>query len=307
MPGGLFLGLGAAVAWGITDVTAALGGRRFGSLRVVVATQSIGLVAVGTIALVGLLDGGVLPALDGRSVAVAALCGLFANVAYVAFFTALRIGPISIVSPTVSAYGGLTVLLAVAFLGETMSSLQVAGAAIATIGVVLVGLTFDGGLRNARLVGPGVLFGIVALVGFASLTVTMAEPIRTIGWLPALIISRATNALLGIGLLVVAIARPRRWTAPFLTGGDAPAGPRSISPTLAVVLAGLLDVGGLISFAIGLQTSMVWLVGLASSFGPVFAVALAVLVLGERPRPAQWLGMAAILLGIAVIGQARPG
>ena len=40
------LGLGAALAWGLTDVSAALAGRRYGSLRVVVSTQVVG-VSVG--------------------------------------------------------------------------------------------------------------------------------------------------------------------------------------------------------------------------------------------------------------------
>jgi chloramphenicol-sensitive protein RarD len=71
---------------------------------------------------------------------------------------------------------------------------------------------------------------------------------------------------------------------------------------MAVVLAGLLDVAGLVSFGIGLETSLVWLVGLASSFGPVAAVIVAVLFLGERPRPVQWLGIVAIAMGIVLIG-----
>ena len=306
MSSGLLYGLGAALAWGLTDVTAALGGRRYGSLRVVLVTQTLGVTALLAVQVAALLGGAAAPVLDVRSVVVAGLCGLVACIAYVAFFTALRIGPITVVSPTVSAYGGLTVVLAVVLRGESMTTLQAVGAVVATVGVMLVGLTFDDGLRSVRVVGPGVLFGIVALVGFAGLTVTMADPIRSIGWLPALIVSRGTNAVLGAVLLAIALARPWGWAEPFLAGRTRGLARRSLrSPAMAVVLAGLLDVAGLVSYGIGLETSAVWLVGLASSFGPVAAVIVAVLFMGERPRPIQWLGMAAIVAGIVLIGVDR--
>jgi drug/metabolite transporter (DMT)-like permease len=306
MSSGLLYGLGAALAWGLTDVTAALGGRRYGSLRVVVVTQTLGVATLVAIQVVALLAGAPAPDLDLWSVAVAGLCGLFACVAYLAFFTALRIGPITVVSPTVSAYGGLTVVLAVVLRGESMTALQAVGALVATLGVTFVGLTFAEGIRSIRVVGPGVLFGIVALVGFATLTVTMADPIRTIGWLPALIISRGTNAALGAALLSVALGQPWGWAEPFLAvrARPSPRG-RLRSPATAVILAGLLDVAGLVSYGIGLETSAVWLVGLASSFGPVAAVIVAVLFLGERPRPIQWLGIVAIAAGIILIGLDR--
>ena len=308
MSSGLLLGLGAALLWGLTDVAAALAGRRYGSLRVVVSTQVVGVSVGAAILLVGLALGTPAPQLNAGSVAIALACGLFACIAYVGFFTALKIGPISVVSPVVSAYGGLTVLLAVFVRGETLTQAQALGAAISTVGVVLVGLNFDGGMRGLKVVGPGVLFALVALFGFAGLTVVIADPIREIGWLPALIAARSSNAVLSSALLVIALARPAGWMERFVKP-NAPA--RGVGPLrwpiAIVVLAGLFDVGGLVSYAIGLEVSQVWLVGLASSFGPVVAVLVAVLFLGERPRPVQWLGMIAIVIGIALIGLTRSG
>ena len=308
MSSGLLLGLGAAVLWGLTDVTAALAGRRYGSLRVVVATQLVGVSVGVAILFGGLALGAPAPVLHARPVTIALVCGLFAAIAYVGFFTALKIGPISVVSPVVSAYGGLTVLLAVVIRGETLSQLQAVGAVVSTVGVVLVGLKFGGGAHSVRVVGPGVLFAVVALFGFAGLTVTVADPIREIGWLPALIAARSSNALLSSMLLFVALARPARWTERFIHPSPPVSGVGPLRwPIAVVVLAGLFDVVGLVSYTIGLQVSQVWLVGLASSFGPVVAVLVAVLVLGERPRPVQWLGMLGILAGIALIGLSRAG
>ena len=306
MSSGLLLGLGAALMWGLTDVAAALAGRRYGSLKVVVSTQVVGVTVGVAILLASLALGAPAPPLDPGSVAVALACGLFACIAYVGFFTALKIGPISVVSPTVSAYGGLTVLLAVIVRGETLTPVQALGAAISTVGVVLVGLNFDGGMRGLKVVGPGVLFALVALFGFAGLTVVIADPIREIGWLPALIAARSANAVLSAGLLFVALARPVGWTERFVKPNAPVTGAAPLRwPIAIVVLAGLFDVVGLVSYAIGLEVSLVWLVGLASSFGPVVAVLVAVLFLGERPRPVQWLGMIGIVVGIILIGLSR--
>ena len=65
-------------------------------------------------------------ALPGFAIGLA--LGVVAALAYLSFYTALRIGPISVVSPVVAAYGGLTVVLAVLFRGESLAPLQGLGA-----------------------------------------------------------------------------------------------------------------------------------------------------------------------------------
>jgi drug/metabolite transporter (DMT)-like permease len=70
---------------------------------------------------------------------------------------------------------------------------------------------------------------------------------------------------------------------------------------LATVASGLFDVIAYIAYAIGLEIAPVWLVGLASSFGPVLAVGYAIRRLGERPHATQWAGLALIALGVVVL------
>ena len=54
----------------------------------------------------------------------------------------------------------------------------------------------------------------------------------------------------------------------------------------------------------GLEVAPTWLVGLASSFGPVLAVAYAVWRLGERPHATQWAGLALLAGGVVVLAVA---
>lgn len=293
---GLLLGLGAALMWGLTDVSASVASRRFGSVRVLAGAHLAGWLVL---VIIGLLRGVQLPSDPGILLSAVAV-GLFGAGAYLAFFTGLRIGPLAVVSPTVAAFGGLTVILSVLFLGETLTTLQAAGAALATVGVVLVGFVTDGGLRATRIVGPGVLLGFAALVLFALMTVASAGPIRQVGWLEFSLLSRTVNVVAIWALLVVSLGTRSRWSQPFLAAGEA----RSRVGAIAIVAAGLLDITGLISFTIGLEQADTWIVGLASSFGPAIAVLVAVLFMRERLRRTQWLGLA--ILGAGLVAVALP-
>lgn len=305
MPAGLLNGLGAALAWGLTDVASALAGRRIGSLAVLVVAQLaslallLGLAALDPARLVFRPD----------TVALSAGLGLLSSLAYLTHFTALRIGPVAVVSPVVGAYGGMTVLLAVLLRGETLVPQQWLGAFLATLGVVLTGVVFTGGVRRARLFGPGVLLAIVSLSIWSFVSVGLAEPIRTVGWLPVILVSRLANSATSLLVYGYASRRETARLGPLLRAAlirsdgsnprDRPADGRGIG---AAAAAGLVDAIGFVVFAVGIEFAPVWLVGLASSFGPAVAVIVAVGFLGERLRPIQWLGLAAIGAGMVLIG-----
>jgi drug/metabolite transporter (DMT)-like permease len=149
--------------------------------------------------------------------------------------------------------------------------------------------------------GKGVGFAIVALVCFAILTIGLAGPIQSAGWLPVLLTARIANAgTVAVVLLVVALFRPRA-AAPLLVGSsERPPGLLRVA-ILAAIVGGTLDIAGFVAFAIGLEQAPAWILGLASSFGPVVSVVVAVLLWGERLQPSQWLGLAGIGLGLAAV------
>ena len=288
---GVLLGLMAALVWGTTDVVATLASRSVGSLA---ATAGMVLTSVVTLALLVLVTGTRLP--EDPSVAVTALAsGAISALAYLAFFTALRHGPITVVSPVVSLYGGLTVVLSILLLGEQLARLQAVGVVVATCGVVLAAVAFDQGIRSARPIGPGVAYALIALVAFAAVTILLSGPIRAAGWLPIMLLSRIANASVGWVILGATRVVRRRAVA---------ASPRRRFDRRAaglVVAAGLLDTAAFVAFAVGLQVSETWLVGITSSFGPVVAVAFGVLMFDERPRRIQWLGLVFVAASVFLI------
>jgi drug/metabolite transporter (DMT)-like permease len=298
VPTGLGLGLFASFAWGLVDVSAAVATRFVGSLRVLVGTQLVSLVVLLGIALVFPSQLGSTP-VDGMVAGFP--LGILAALAYLAYFTALRLGPVSIVSPVIVAYGGATVILAVVLRGESLTSQQAIGAALATTGVVLAGVTFEAGsLRGIRLVGPGVVAAVLTLIGFAVLTLLLADPIRAHGWLPVVIGSRMGNNLAALVLLMVAL----RSSWPGFRTLFEPSMGWSRGVVLVVILGGACDIVAFAAYAIGLGIAPVWLMGLSSSFGPVLAVGYAIWRLGERPHATQWTGLALIALGVVVLALA---
>ena len=293
MPFGLLTGLTAALFWGTLDVITALGSRVIGSLRVTAGMQSVTAVAFVAIFLV---TGATLPT-DPGSFGLAALLGLIGAGAYLSYFTGLQFGPIAVVSGMVAAFGGLTVVLSVVLRGETLSPLQALCAAIATIGVLLTAIAFDGGLRATRFAGPGVVFAVIALVLFSLMAITTDVALETMTWIQIYTIARVVNASIGTAAVLI-LARTSRSIGHRPPGGPSWSDRRVVG---SLVLAGALDVLGLIAFATGLETAPTWMVGLAASLGPAVTIMVAVAFLGERLRPIQWVGLAGILTGMVCI------
>ena len=298
MPLGLDYGLIAALCWGSTDVMATFGGRRLGSLPVAAVAQATSLLVA---LLLAIMLGAGLPS-DPASLVQSLFSEPSRRAPTCRSSRRCESGPLAVVSPVVAAYGGLTVVLAVLLRGESLSPLQGFGAALATAGVVLTGIVFDGGWRGTRIVGRGVLFSLVAMLLFTVLTVGLATPIRAAGWLPVVLASRLANAATIWLVLAVVVLRCHRAapTCCWHLGSPAPGSPSSGSIAAAGRQPGCSTCRRLrVRDRPRGRTDLI--VGLASSFGPVVAVIVAVALWGERLRPTQWVGLAGILAGLVAV------
>ena len=249
---GLLLGLTAALGWGLADTVATVASRRVGSLRAVAGTQ---LTSVVVLAILVLAHAGPPCPTSRPSSRSRSSAGWWRPSAYLAFFTALRHGPISVVSPVVSTYGGLTVVLSVLLLGESLAPAQVLGVVVATTAIVLASVTLEGGLRRARPAGPGVASPRrPRCLRRRSPSSWRARSVRRAGcrsssW-PGSRTPGSIWTILGVSRLRRAVGRR--------PAGQAPVDRRSI---VLVVVVGLLDVGAFIAFAVGLEIAPTWLVG----------------------------------------------
>jgi drug/metabolite transporter (DMT)-like permease len=107
------------LSWGLADYFAAVASRQTGSFRVVLGFH---LVAMVLLAVLLVVTGDGLSDVSGGDLAWLAFVGLLGALSYLAFYQALAIGPISIVSPIVSAYAAVTVVCAVLIGGERLAA-----------------------------------------------------------------------------------------------------------------------------------------------------------------------------------------
>jgi drug/metabolite transporter (DMT)-like permease len=321
---GLACGLTGALTWGLVDSCATIASRRVGTL---VTSTGMQLAALIMLVALCLVTGEPIPT-AGPVVAQTVVIGLISAVGYLLTYQAFRLGPVAVVSPVISAYGGLSVVLAVVILGESLRPLQAWGVMAATIGIALSGIVLDRQWRRSRPVGRGVPFAVGALVIWAVTVVGLAAPIRELGWLPALTISRAASTVAlasawGVSLIrsrgaqrmhpeeekaIDGLAAGGLADLPMGLGGSIDGHRRRLrvrldrTASVLVVVMGWLDVLGFSVWSIGLAATTAWLAGITGSFGPIVSMTFGLVVLRERLHPNQWFGVVVVLSSIILIG-----
>lgn len=233
--------------------------------------------------------------------------GLLGSLVYFSAYAALRAGPVSIVVPIIFGYGGLTVLASILLLEEHPSPVSLLAAVVATCGIVLAGVRL-GGTGRARLVGRGVAYALVALIGITGVTIVSTLVIRQVGWLPSFTVARVTNTVVvGSTLLLLGQRRRRREQSQgYLDPTDTTSVPiRSAGWRIVALLLvlGALDVTDVSLFLAGLQVGPTWLVGLTSSFAPLVGIVGGVTLFRERPSRTQWLGIGLVVAGGLLLSQ----
>lgn len=295
----LLLALLSAAMWGCTDLVTTFVGRRIGSLRVVVIAVSTSAVLAGSVAIA---RGALTTDFDTTIVAGTLVLGVAAGIAYIGVFTAFRLGPLSVVSPTVSAYGALAAFLAVIFLHEHLTLAHVGGVIAVGVGISLLGLqtTGTGRDRRASLASPGVAFALVGLLFFAIITVLLTIPIRAYGWSTAIALSRIGN-LATVWLIFFLLYKYRshlpKWGRHDLLGE----GQRL--DRLGFALAALVGLGDTVAFfifAAALEQGPTWAVSLLSSLGPIIVVLGGLFGYRERLRLPQVIGLGALAVGLVL-------
>jgi drug/metabolite transporter (DMT)-like permease len=267
------LALGASVLWGVGDFLGGVTSRRLATLTVLAYSQTAGLV--------GILVAAVFVADDFLSFVgfgAAMLAGIGGLVGLGALYRGMAVGAIGVVAP-ISATAAVIPVTVGLLRGERPSALQLFGIAVALVGVFLV--SREPG-QTGRL-AAGVPLALLAALGFGSyfLFIDRASSDDAL-W--AVVVARSTSSLLA----VVAAASRRSLHAP-----------RRLLPTLIAI--GLFDVGANLLLALALNEGFVSIVSVLASLYPVITIALAVVLLRERPNRGQAAGGAAALAGAAMI------
>jgi drug/metabolite transporter (DMT)-like permease len=273
------LGLSSALCWGLADFLGGLQSRTVRVLAVLLVSQAAGLIAIAVALAIAQPD---LPPVGDLWPPAAA--GLAGALALSAFYRALAIGTMSIVAPISSTGAALPVIVGIAT-GDRPSALQVLGIVAAVGGVVLASRELDED-RPAKAVPARASIGLalVAALGFGAFFIGMkAGADARVPW--ALLAARAASVA-AVLVVVVALRVPL------------PAAPRRLG---ALALVGLLDASANGLYAAAATESLLSVVAVLGALYPVSTVLLARVVLGERVRRIQEVGIVAALGGVALI------
>jgi drug/metabolite transporter (DMT)-like permease len=277
---GIALALGSSLVWGSADFLGGLLSRRLPLGAVTVASQSAGFVAL----LVWLAASGF--RLDGRAVAYGLAAGVGGGIGLAAFYKALALGTMSIVSP-IAACGALVPFVLALATGERPATAAVAGALVALAGAILASIDEHRAPEAERR--RGVLLALAAAVALGFFIYFLGLGGRHGETLSALVGARvgSLSLLLAAALVTRAQLRldARSW--------------------LRVALLGLLDTSANGLFALASARGYLSVVSVLGSLYPVVTVLAAHAFLAERISRVQRAGVVLALAGVAVVASAR--
>jgi len=274
----LLLALISAVFYGTADFLGGLAARRAAALSATVVAQGVGLLVV--VLALPLFPAGP-PSLNGGLWAVGA--GATGGTGVALLYYGFAVGRVSVVAP-VTAVCSITIPVLVAVsLGERPGPLALAGIAIAIASVALIS-RHDDPAGKPEGHDRSLVIALASGVAIGAFFVCLARAGSASGLWP-LVIARAVSTV-----ALAAAARLAR--VPLVV-------PRAVVPV--VVACGALDVLANALYLIAVREGPLGLVATLASLYPASTVLLARVVLGERLRPVQSIGLACAAAAIVMI------
>ena len=272
---------------GVGRLGVALIARRIGSFTTLVLAQ---LAGIAFFSILVATPAASLPRLH-PGLLLLPVIGISGALSYLAFYRALELGPIALVSPIAAGYAAIVIALSLAFLREHVAALALAGAATIIAGVVLASTDLRKLPTEERRARGGIFFAVLAMVGFGVGAFLIAVFARDTGWFGTIYLSRLGSAATLGAILAVRGGRDLR-----------AAGAKRVGPAFGI---GILDIAGFALYARGAEVGRVSITAAASVIYPLIPILVGVSYLRERPAPSQWVGVAAVGAGLVLLTLGR--
>jgi drug/metabolite transporter (DMT)-like permease len=279
----LSFGLTAALIWAVHDLLARKVSQGAALLPIIATILATGCAVLAPVSLIF----GDWSAMTPMSIGISGLYGLAYALAVGALYKAFSVAPVRLVSPVIGAYPMLSLAIATAQ-GQAVTPADWMAVLCVVLGIAIVALAARSDAPEGYAAPPAIALGWAALaaLGFATTFALGQEATRQGAELPTMLIGRLV-ALAGIVVLAL--------------GRKAPLRPARGQVWL-LALMGSFD-----AIALGLVTAAGALpraeyASVASSLFGVLTVLLATWFLRESVRPVQWLGIAGVFGGIALLG-----
>ena len=212
-------------------------------------------------------------AVDWGAMAIwAPLCGACLSAGYLCYYTGLHRGSVSVVSSAASAWLAVTVTVTVLLFGEHISLPQALLMGVVLAGILMLSIqpsTRSGG-STGLLWGLGAMFALGLALAVLDRVTEASGPmiavlaVRVLSVVPAYLFTRSRGEV---------IRMPQGWDGKRL-----------------LIAAAVLDAAGYVTYNLGIDAAPVPVVAPIVAAHPVVTVALAIVLLRERPRSLQWAG-----------------
>jgi len=194
-------------------------------------------------------------------------------------------GRLSIVSPIASSYPVVSILLAISFLGENLTSERLLAIGLVLVGIVLVSMQTAQEESRKRVVN-GVAYAIVYMVLGGVLFFGLKPVSQVLGvYLPVLLLRWVSAAVLTLAFLI-----------------SKPTGSTRVNAIPFILAIAVFDTFANVTYNVGVSYGTVSIVStIGGLFSPV-TVLLAWVYLKERLMTHQFIGFLAIGAGITILG-----
>ena len=207
----------------------------------------------------------------------ATLAGAALGAGYLAYYTGLARGAVTVVSSAASAWLAITVLIAVAFFGETAGPGHLALMAVILLGILLL----SAGPLAGSDVGSGLPWGLATMLGIGVAMALFDHATAAAGPMLAVLVVRAVSAIPPCAFALAKRMPIRR--------------PQNFNGWVLLLVIGVVDAAGYVGYNLGVATAPVSLVAPIAAAHPLVTIALAVSINRERPRATQWAGASLII------------
>jgi drug/metabolite transporter (DMT)-like permease len=269
----LVLAFGASVAWGASDFAGGLVTQQLPLRRVLLGAELGGLVVA---ALAWLLGGGGIP--SAGALAIAAAAGAIGLLGFACLYRGLAQGAMGVVAP-LAALGAVVPVALSVVRGESLAVSTALGGAVALMGSAACAR--EAGSRHAS---EGALLGLGAAVCFGAFFAALG-----------------TAAGSGDGPAVVTVSRVSAVAILLLAGAAHRGAGGGGSAAVALAGVGTLDAVADLGFAAACVGGVHAGPSVVASLYPLTTVLLARIVLREHLARDRWVGVSAVLTGIALI------
>jgi uncharacterized membrane protein len=274
-------GLLTAASFGTADFLAKLTTTRIGFLRTALFMQIIGSVLLIPLALPDF------PLLFVQPWATLGgiLLGIINALATIVLYKGFEVGRLSVVSPIASCAPLVAVLLAISFLGETLTAELAIGIAFVIVGIVLVCIQREEGDVSKQL-RRGVVYALLFMVLGGSLMMGLKPVSHVLGvYVPVLLMR-------WMGIPTVAFA--------FLAWK--PKGEIKLNAFYFIFPTAVLDTFGNVAYVVGVNVGTVSIVSTLAGLFSAVTVLLACAILKEKLTIHQMIGFTSIVAGITILG-----